>query len=178
MLKNTPNSYGAIAKALHWLVAMTVIALFASGLWMVTLNYYDSWYVLAPHYNVSAGIVLAAIMLFRVYWRCYTKPPPPLVTLTPLERFASHWTHIAIYLLIFAILISGYLIPTADNRGIEVFNWFTLPSLGALFDNQSDIAGAFHYWLAWGLVGFVGLHVLAALKHHFVDKDNTLKRML
>jgi cytochrome b561 len=82
-----------------------------------------------------------------------------------------------LYLLLFFIVVTGYLISTADNRGIEVFNWFVVPGFGEFFDHQADRAGLVHEWLAYSLIGLVLLHALGALKHHFIDKDATLKRM-
>lgn len=82
------------------------------------------------------------------------------------------------YLLLVTIFVSGYLISTSDGRGIEVFNWFTVPGAGELFPGQSDIAGEIHFYAAWAVILIAGLHAIAALKHHFIDKDNTLRKML
>jgi len=76
------------------------------------------------------------------------------------------------------LMISGYLISTADGRAIEVFNLISLPSLGELFTDQEDLSGIVHKYLAYALMVTVILHALAALKHHFIDRDNTLLRML
>ena len=73
---------------------------------------------------------------------------------------------------------SGYLISTADGRAIDVFNWFAVPALGELIENQEDIAGDVHFYLAWILIVTASLHAIAALKHHFFNKDDTLKQML
>ena len=70
------------------------------------------------------------------------------------------------------------MISTADGRGIEVFNWFEVPALPALIEQQEDVAGLVHYWLATSLIVLAGVHALAALKHHFINKDKTLLRML
>jgi cytochrome b561 len=86
--------------------------------------------------------------------------------------------HITLYVAIFLMFLTGYLISTADNRGIDVFNWFTVPALGAFFENQEDIAGNIHEWLSYSLIGLAVIHLLAALKHHYVDKNDVLKRML
>ena len=75
-------------------------------------------------------------------------------------------------------MISGYLISTADGRGIEVFDFFVIPALGSIIENQEDLAGLVHKWLAYLLVSLATLHALAALKHHFIDKDNTLNRII
>lgn len=90
----------------------------------------------------------------------------------------SHLTHLLLYALIFLIICSGYLISTADGRPIEVFGLFDLPSAGELFAEQADRAGVVHKFAAYGLIALAVIHALAALKHHFFDKDETLKRML
>jgi cytochrome b561 len=77
-----------------------------------------------------------------------------------------------------ALMFSGYLISTADGREVDVFNLFSLPAMPFSIDNQEDIAGDVHEILAWTLILLSTIHGLAALKHHFVDRDNTLKRML
>ena len=80
--------------------------------------------------------------------------------------------------LILVILISGFLISTADFRGVNVFDLIEIPPLFEAFDNQEDMAGQIHKWCAYVLIGIVVVHSLAALKHHFYDKDETLKRMI
>ena len=76
------------------------------------------------------------------------------------------------------VMIAGYLISTADGVGISVLGWFEVPALVSGLPDQADVAGQIHFYLAWALVIFSGLHALAALKHHFIDRDATLKRML
>ena len=176
MIKNSRASYGWLTIAIHWFSALVVIAMFAAGWWMVELDYYSTWYKTAPFYHKSVGIILVILTLFRLAWR-FSQISPRKLGRT-WEQLAAKATHIALYMLIFALFVSGYLISTADERGIEVFNWFTLPSAGKLFDGQADLAGTVHEWLAYTLIGLAILHALAALKHHFVDKDQTLSRML
>ena len=95
-----------------------------------------------------------------------------------LEIRLASITHLAMYGLITLICVSGYLISTAKGKGIEFFGWFEVPALLTPIENQADLAGLVHLWLAYMLAGFVVLHAAGALKHHFIDKDNTLKRML
>lgn len=178
MLKDTTTSYGLISVILHWLTAITVLGLFALGYWMVGLSYYSSWYRTAPYWHKSIGILLLFAMLFRVIWRICSTTPTPVATLSIWEKLSSKSVHFLLYVILFGILISGYLISTADGRAIQVFNWFEIPSLGALFANQASLAGDIHRLLAYSIIGLVLLHALAALKHHFIDKDVTLKRML
>jgi len=178
MLNNSLQNYGLIAKLLHWSSTVTITLLFSLGWWMVDLHYYDNWYTLAPHYHNSVGILLSIIVLLRVFWRLKSIQPLLPNSLSRFEKSTAHWTHRVLYIAIFFILITGYLIPTADGRGIEVFHWFSVPSLGSLFNQQEDIAGTLHFWSACGLMLLAAIHALASLKHHFIDKDNILKRML
>ncbi|MCW8093182.1 cytochrome b [Alteromonas ponticola] len=175
-MRKSNSGWGWVLITLHWVTAVTVFSMFAVGLWMVDLNYYSDWYKTAPHWHKSVGLLLAGLTLFRFVWRMVSPRPKRLGG--DLERVAASIAHLSIYLMLFSLFISGYLISTADNRAIDVFNWFTVPSLGELFDDQEDIAGSIHFYLAWALIIFIGVHVLAALKHHFFDKDATLKRML
>jgi cytochrome b561 len=178
MLKNSEQSYGWLSKCLHWLVALAVFALFALGYWMVGLDYYSEWYKAAPHYHKSMGILLALTVLVRLIWRVSNPRVKPLANHQPWEVTLAHWVHGLLYVLLLVLFVSGYLISTADGRAIDVFNWFSVPSLGALIENQEDIAGWIHKWVAYSLMVLVGFHLVGALKHHWIDKDETLKRMM
>ena len=150
--------------------------MFTVGLWMVDLDYYSQWYKTAPHYHKSAGLVLAMVTVLRLLWRI--KQISPSTFGKNWEKLAAKLTHRLLYVVLVCLFVSGYLISTADGRGIEVFNWFTIPSLGEFVTNQEDTAGEFHEWFAYGLIGLASLHAMAAFKHHILDKDLTLIRML
>jgi len=176
-MQQTENSYHGANKLLHWLMALIIFGLFGVGFWMVDLTYYSTWYKTAPHYHKSVGIVLALLLLVRLVVLFKKRKPAPLASHSKAVQLASKLTHMMLYLLLICIVVTGYLISTADSRGIEVFNWFVVPGFGEFFDQQADIAGLLHQWLAYGLIALVVLHALGALKHHFIDKDATLKRM-
>lgn len=176
-LRNTTSVYGLVAIALHWSVAVAVIGLFALGLWMTDLTYYDDWYKQGPFIHKSIGILLFLAMAFRLIWRWSNIDPKPEPNLSTLERWGSTLVHWILYALLFAIMISGYLISTADGSSISVFGWFEVPAT-LTREHQEDIAGDIHYWLAWSVIVLASLHALAALKHHFWDGDATLKKML
>lgn len=161
---------------LHWVSAFTVIGMFASGLWMVDLTYYSDWYKTAPHWHKSVGLLLFAITALRLMARAATSRPPSFSN--TVEKTLSHVGHALLYTLMIALFISGYLISTADGRAIDVFNWFSVPAFGELFENQEVIAGDAHFYIAWSLIVLSTIHVIAALKHHFLSKDDTLKQML
>ncbi len=105
---NTPERYGVISAAFHWLSAIIVYGMFALGLWMVTLSYYDGWYHKAPELHKSIGILLMMGLVIRVLWRVISPPPGPLPSYSPMTRLAARAGHLALYLLLFAIGISGY----------------------------------------------------------------------
>jgi len=177
-LRNSPSRYGAITVLLHWLTALTVYGMFALGLWMVTLSYYDGWYHQAPEIHKSIGVLLMLGLVIRLIWRAISPLPAPLATYSRLTRIGAAAVHLALYLLLFGIIISGYLISTADGRPISVFGLFEVPATLADAGSQADLAGTIHLWLAWSVVVLSVLHGLAAIKHHFIDKDATLTRML
>ncbi|CAI1629923.1 cytochrome b [Serratia fonticola] len=176
--KNTADRVGHVSVLIHWLVALTVYGMFALGLWMVTLGYYDVWYHQAPEIHKSIGTLLFIVMVVRVVWRFISPPPKPLASYSRLTRISAVLAHIALYTVLFAILISGYLISTADGQAISVFGWFDVPASVTGLPQQADTAGTIHLYLAWAVVVLSVLHALAALKHHFIDRDVTLKRML
>ncbi len=176
MLRNSRQTYGWIHIALHWTTALTVFGLFALGVWMRGLDYYDRWYYEAPQIHKSVGILLFAVVAFRLVWRWTNPHPRPLGA--ALENRLAWAAHIALYLLLFTLMLSGYLIPTAKGRAIEVFNWFSVPATLYGIPHQEDIAGEIHEVLAYVLIGLVVLHAGAAVKHHLIDRDHTLLRML
>lgn len=175
---NSERGYGLVAIVLHWLVALVVVGLFALGMWMTGLTYYDDWYRRAPDLHKSLGVLLFLVMLFRVVWRVVNVAPDDEPGVGPLQSWAARVVHLSLYLLIFALLISGYLISTADGRPIGVFGLFEIPAVFTGYPNQEDLAGKVHWYLALTLIGLAGVHTLAALKHHFFDRDGTLKKML
>ena len=177
-LRNTATGYGVMAIALHWLVALVVIGMFTLGVWMTGLTYYDEWYKRAPDIHKSIGILLFFVMLARVVWRASNVVPDNEPGIGTLQRRLAHSVHWLLYLLLFALMISGYFISTADGKPIQVFGLFSVPATVSDIPNQEDIAGAVHWYLALTLISFVGLHAAAALKHHFIDRDRTLKKML
>lgn len=177
-LRNTSRRYGIISIILHWIFAIAVYAMFGLGLWMVTLSYYDGWYHQAPELHKSIGVLLMMGLVIRVIWRHISPPPAAPKTHSKFTRISAVAAHITLYALLFALLISGYLISTAEGKPISVFGIFDVPATLADAGSQADIAGVIHLWLAWSVVILSVLHGLAALKHHFIDKDDTLKRML
>lgn len=177
-IRNSSTHFGVVSIAIHWLVAVTVFGLFGLGYYMVGLSYYDEWYRLGPDIHRSVGILLFLAVVFRVIWRVANPVPRPLPSHQRWEIRLAHVAHGLLYVLLFVVMVSGYLISTADGSAISVFNWFDVPSLTGRIKGMEDIAGEVHYWSTWAIVILAGAHGLAAIKHHVLDKDDTLRRML
>lgn len=174
---NDNECYGWGSVILHWFTAVAVIGLYPLGLYIESLDYYDPAYRTVPMWHKSVGIVVALLLTLRLFWQLFNKPPAPL----PQPKFLKVLANIAhkLLLLLLAVTLgSGFLISTADGSAISVFNWFQIPALPYAVENQEDIAGDIHFFVATGLITLAALHAIAGLKHHFVDKDRTLTRML
>ncbi len=176
-IKNSSRDYGLVSISIHWLVAALTISLFALGLWMADLDYYDSWYQRAPWLHKGVGVSVFALLLLRLCWLRFN-PKPAALSARPWESLLAHAAHMLMNLLIVLISVSGYLIVTARGDPLSVFGLVQIPALIDGIDNLEDSAGEVHELLAFGLIGLAGLHALAALKHHLIDKDRTLLRML
>ncbi|MGB1090754.1 MAG: cytochrome b [Oceanobacter sp.] len=174
--KNSTDSYGWLAILLHWVMALAIFGLFGLGLYMVELTYYDPWYHGSLDTHKAIGVLVALVFVGRFIWRQLNTTPRGLSE-KPVENLAAHLAHLVLYLVMAALFVSGYLISTGDGQGVDVFGLFEVPAT-LTGNNQADIAGEIHEYLAWGLMGLVALHALAALKHHVISKDRTLMRML
>ena len=139
-LRNSPARYGWVSMVLHWGVALVVFGLFALGLWMVGLDYYSAWRKDAPDLHKSIGITLFAIMLVRIVWRLVSPPPPPLASYSRMTRIGAAFGHAFLYVGLFAVMIAGYLISTADGVGIPVFGLFEIPAVVSGLPDQADTA--------------------------------------
>lgn len=178
MLRNSDHSFGWVSIALHWLTALAVLGLFPLGLYMTTLSYYDPLYHRLPFIHRSVGVLLFIAIIARLLWRLASPPPRPLPSHAAWERRLARATHALMYALLIAVTVSGYLMSTADGHPVSVFGWFDVPATITSIPGQEDVAGDVHLVLAIALMALVALHVAGALKHHFIDRDVTLWRIL
>lgn len=170
-------SWGSMSIILHWLTALFTFTLFFLGLWMVSLSYYEDWYKLAPHWHKSLGVIFSIVLLARLFWRCFNAPPTPIGDRF-WEKKSARAVHFLLYCLLLSMVLTGYLVATIDGDKLSVFNWFSIPSL--IYDEGAleDFAEFAHQWIAYTIMALVVLHIIGALKHHYVDRDETLLRML
>lgn len=178
MWRNTQSGYGWVSIGLHWLMAFAVLALFGLGLYMTDLGYYDPWYNLGPYIHEGVGTLLSVLLLIRVLWVMLNPRPRFDTGMRAWEKSAARLAHWMLYLLMLAVILSGYLITTANGDPLNVFDWFQVPALIEEVERMEDTAGAFHWYLSLALVLLSAVHALAALKHHFIHRDRTLVRML
>lgn len=176
---NTKISFGYVSKALHWIMALLITGLFSVGIYMTGLDYYDSLYNTLPWWHKSVGLSLFILLLLRFTWSKINPKPRSLKTHKKWENFLAKMIHQLTYVLILFICISGYFISTAAGKEIEFFTLFEVPAMfPKIKEDNAELIGDAHETMAFILAALVVLHVLAALKHHFIDKDQTLKRMI
>jgi cytochrome b561 len=175
MIMDNSSRYGLVSQALHWGMAAGIIAVFALGWWMVRLDYYDYYYTRAPSLHRSTGMFILFALLVRIAWRL-TNIKPVRADLTAFELNASRLVHLAFYPLLIGLMLSGYLISTADGRPIDVFGWLDVP---AIIQNKSlaDAAGPLHRWIAYAVMMLTAIHATAAIKHAFARHKQRLARM-
>ncbi len=154
---NSETTYGWVAITLHWSVALTVFALAGLGLYMVELDYYDPWYRKVPDLHKSIGITLFVVMLLRIFWRTVNPAPRPVEGVAEWEEKIASIVHKLLYLLLIAIMLSGYLISTADGRAIELFGLLDIPAVITSIENQEDTAGLSTIPWPWHWLSLVGL---------------------
>lgn len=175
LISDTTAGYGLVTRLTHWIMAVAIIAMFALGLWMVTLDYYSPYRQTAPDIHRSVGMLLLFWLVARFAWRL-ANPKPDDAELAPLERLGARLVHWGFYPLLFALMVSGYLISTADGHAIAVFDWFSVPAV-VHWKGLEEQAGEVHEVLAWVTMVLVVVHAAASLKHHVVDHSSILKRM-
>lgn len=164
--------------SLHWGIAILTIALFFIGDWMVGLSYYDPWYYEGPRWHKGLGIMLFVAILLQGFWQFFRMPVISLLNPKSWQSRLSSLMHFALIIVIYGLVVTGYLIVTGKGQGITFFDLFSFPSLIELDEIAMQWVGDIHNYGATILMVLVGLHLFAALKHHFVDKDSILKRML
>lgn len=176
-LKNSASHYGAISKCLHWCVALLIIGLIGLGFYMVDLTYYDRWYNATLTWHKSLGMAALALAVMKIGWQLYSPPPAP-TGLPPWERLGAGIMHVVLLGMMLIIPASGYLISTSAGQGVEIFGLLRVPALSSGGTALRDAAIAVHFYTAYGTALLIVGHAGAALKHNFINRDETLRRML
>lgn len=174
-LKNSHKHFGVIAILLHWIMAVLIIGLLAVGLYMVSLPLGIQKLKLYG-WHKELGLLALALVSLRFVWRLSNITPT--LDLPWYEKITARLVHYLFYIFMFAMPITGWLVTSAAGFPASFFGLFTLPDLIAPNETLLEFFEEVHEWLGYGLIALISLHVLAALKHHFINKDDILKRML
>lgn len=167
--------YHGPAKTLHWLTAMLIFIAFPLGVYMHNLRLSPTKLQLYS-YHKWIGITALLIVILRVVWRLAKGAPAPLPG-PAWQQKAAALTHGVLYVLMFAVPLSGWLMSSAKGVPVVYFGVLQLPDFVGKHEVLGDILKRAHAWLNFSMIGLVALHVVAALKHHFIDRDETLVRM-
>jgi len=168
--------YDGTAIALHWITAILIVANLTVGLSMVGLPISPRklhWYL----WHKSIGVTIFLLTSARLFWRTLHPPPPP-VPMPQWQKRASTLSHAALYALLFLIPVSGYLYSSATGVQVVWLGLVPLPELVPKDKALGDALKIVHVSLNSVLVAVVCVHVAAALRHHFVDRDAVLSRMI
>lgn len=176
-LKNTAESYGAVAKGFHWVIAVLIIGLLAVGLYMSDLPP-DPFKFQLYGMHKAFGITVLGLAVLRLLWRFSAVVPASLPHHAQWEKFLARAAHYALYALMIAIPLSGWAMSSAGGHPVSFFGLFEIPPLVGKNPELGHDLAELHETLAWTLMGVLALHIAGAIKHHFVDKDETLRRML
>ncbi len=174
------DQYTAIAKALHWIIALMIIVQIPAGIWMHAMAFSDTKFLMYQMHK-SFGLVVLTLSLFRLYWRLTHRPPALPSGMKGWERLGAQFSHIAFYVVIIGIPLTGWLMVSASTTGIDTKLFFVIPIPHwpvPVSEASEEFFTAAHEWIAKATIGLIFLHVGAALKHHFKDRDDVLTRML
>jgi len=176
-LRNNDRGYGLVTQLLHWGTAGLIVWMFYLGWTMVELPVSPAKFE-AYALHKSLGLTIMALSALRLIWRLANPVPALPENMARWERWLAHGTHAALYGLLFLIPLAGWLYASASATPVNYFGLFTVPDLVAADEALADRLLLVHYLLGNLLLVVLALHVLGALKHQLISRDQVLKRML
>lgn len=175
-MRSQTIKYDKMARFLHWLVLVLLAAQYVIAWTMPDIGQ-DTKPVGLVAWHLSLGTAVLAAMILRLFWRV-NHPVPDSPDLSSLLRMVSRMTHATLYLLLFIVPVMGWINASSRGYGVTLFGKIPLPPLSPVGASVGHAMGDIHRIAAYVLIGLIGLHVLAALYHHFVLRDGTLRRIL
>lgn len=169
--------YTLTAISLHWLMALLLFGIFPLGIYMHDLPLSPAKLQLYS-YHKWIGVTIFLLVLVRLLWRATHTPPPLPDTIPRWQQFASQAVHTGLYGLMLAVPVSGWLMSSAKGFKTVWFGIVPLPDVLAKDKALGEWLGEVHEVLSFTLALLIALHVAAALKHHFLERDDVLRRML
>jgi cytochrome b561 len=176
-LKNTADRWGGVSQLLHWTIGALILVMAYLGLTMTDLpNGPDKISTYALHKSI--GLTILALVALRLVWRLYAGTPKPVPGTPPWQARIAGLVHVAIYALLFAIPLSGWVLNSAAGFPLQWFGLVNLPKIVATGRELRELAEDLHELMFWALVLLVVAHAGAAVWHHLFQRDATLARML
>ena len=163
--------------ALHWVVALTLIVAVVLGLTLGNTPEEASNRKDLFDWHRWVGVTVFALVLVRIVVRAFNRAPPPLASISSFQQWVAHFTHGSLYVLMVAAPLTGYLLSNRMGEAIVLFGSINLPPLLVADQAQMALMESVHKWINYSLIGITTLHILAAFKHHMIDRDATLHRM-
>lgn len=174
-LKNSHNRFGLVAILLHWIMAVLMIGLLILGIYMVNLPISLEKLRLYG-WHKEYGLLVLMLFTLRISWRLANITPT--LSLPLWEKMAARAVHWAFYLLMFAMPMTGWVITSSAGLPASFFGLFVLPDIVSPSEHTRLLFEEIHECLGYGLIILIILHLSAALKHHFINKDDILRRMI
>ena len=176
------EKYTRVAVALHWVMAIAFILMLISGLAMTREGVLEtSLQFKMFQWHKSLGVILLVAFFVRIGWRLFHKPPALPESFKPIEKLAGHTGHLALYALMIAMPITGWVMVSSSAIGLPtfVFGWFEWPHIPGLEGQEkiNALSKNGHEYMGYGFIAVIGLHVAATIKHMIVEKENLMKRM-
>ncbi|MEJ8795403.1 cytochrome b [Trinickia caryophylli] len=172
------EAYTRTAIALHWLIALLIVSAFAIGLVMTDIPGFTPQKLRYFSWHKWIGVTVFALALLRILWRLTHEAPGLPQRMSAWQRTAAHAVHGLLYLLMIAVPVTGYLYSSAANVPVVYLGLVPLPRIIAPDPTLKEVLKTAHVTLDYVLGAFVLAHVAAALKHHWIDRDGLLARMI
>ena len=176
-IRNTNDDYGLIAKLLHWLIAVCMIALIVIGWYLSGLSDERVLYWRLLDLHETLGLSFFIIVPLKVMWRMISPNPQVLRGLSQWERRAARIVHELFVIAIVVIPVSGFLFVASNGEAVRLYGMITIPDIGRLSKGVRSLLIDTHYYVSYGCAALIAVHILAALKHRFVDLNDTVGRM-
>lgn len=176
MLKNTRNQYGSVSKIFHWGIFILVCITLLVGFFID--DFPKAWKSVMMMGHKSTGILILCLIVLRLVWR-WSNEAPSLEAIHYWEKLLAQAVHMLLYVLLLAMPLSGWIMSTAAGKPPIFYGLVMMPFPGVEpSESLSDAAFTIHQKLAYAFLIALALHIIGALKHHFIDKNDILKRIM
>jgi len=178
--RNSDRRYGGIAIVLHWAMALLLIVLVVIGLYMTRLpdvgfNQTKVWLIIG---HKELGMLALGLASVRFAWRFGNELPALVGAMPQWQQVAARFVHLCFYALMFALPVSGWLMSSAAGFPVPFFGLFQFPDLIGYNEHHYEVLLALHKALGYAIIPFIVVHAGAAVRHHFISRDDTLRKML